>query len=162
MKYSQELTVGKNDIGFVSDFFKDSFKKELAEEIPGVYALGPYQTLRKRMTDAEIEKELKPRICSLFDVFAFVKNPPEGTKDGNYNIFYTPSFVVGVDWRAAYGDWRVRVWFRDGDWYGGVRIFSPATAPQALVRIADALEDIAKSQKELVKLMRPKKAKKKS
>jgi hypothetical protein len=80
------------------------------------------------MTDAEIESELKPGICELGDVLAFLKNASEECKDGYWNLFYFPAFVVGVGWGAGFGGWGVSAWDRgDGDWSDAYRVFSPAT-----------------------------------
>ena len=85
------------------------------------------------MKDAEIESELKPGLCILGDVLAFLKNPPEGAKDGNWNLFYTASCVVRVYWYSFAGGWDVYAWERDGSvWDGGSRVFSPATVSGTL------------------------------
>lgn len=86
------------------------------------------------MTDAEIESELKPGICTIGDVLDFLKNPPEGSKDGNWNLFYLEHFVVGVRWGAWSGFWRVYAWRRgdNNEWDACDRLFSPATKSEAL------------------------------
>lgn len=122
MKASEEFKKGKDGIGYVSsDFLKHFGDIEFDEKIAG-----SFQKLPRSMNDAEIENELKPGICDLGDVLAFIKNPPEGTKDGWYNLFYTPAFVVRVRWRVD--EWDVHVWRRDDyRWRDDDRVFSPAT-----------------------------------
>lgn len=121
-KVSEEFVVGKHEIGYVGNDFKSNFGNDSFEE----RALGKFQKLPRSMSDEEIESELKPGICTLGDVLAFLKNPPEGSKDGNYNLFSSPSFVVLVHWFGD--DWRVSTWGRgDGTWIAGDRVFSPAT-----------------------------------
>lgn len=123
IKASDEFVIGKNDIVWMNDRFTElcadtSFKKKGEGQ--------KYQTLLRAMTDAEIESELKPGICDLADVYTFLKNPPEGTKDGYSNLFYFPACVVGVRW-LGYG-WYVLTWQRGGHrWGSDGRVFSPAT-----------------------------------
>lgn len=122
---STEFVVGKNGIGYIDSDFNTRFPN--VDFTPKTQA-GSFQTLTKRMTDAEIESELKPGLCDLGDVYAFLQNPPEGTKDGNWNLFYTPSFVVSVRWYSYDSLWRVFTWARDGSGWGtDERVFSPAT-----------------------------------
>lgn len=121
---TNEFVVGKNNIGFVSSDFKTRFPDIDFEP----KTLGSFQTLKRGMTDADIESELKPGICDLGDVYAFLQNPPQGTKNGDWNLFYTPSFVMYVRWDADSGYWIVNAWGRDGfGWSAGIRVFSPAT-----------------------------------
>lgn len=126
LKASEEFVTGKHGIGYVSD----SFKKNLGDTtFEAKTAVPTLQKLPRSMTDAAIENELKPGICDLGDVLAFLDNPQEDTKDGYSNIFYTPNFVVDAYWD---GDvWSVFVWPRvDGRCWGvSRRVFSPATAP---------------------------------
>lgn len=121
---SKEFLVGNHNIGYIYDSFTERFGKEKFS----VRKLGTYQTLSKYMTDAQIESELKPGICELGDVLAFLDNAPTESKDGNWNLFYTKSFVVFVRWHADSGEWRVGAWLRDDcEWVQGNRVFSPAT-----------------------------------
>ena len=121
MKASEEFKVGKNNIGYVGSTFTSTYgKKEFEErETP------TFQKTPRSMTDAEIESELKPGFCELGDVLAFIKNPPEGSKDGWSNLFYFEDFVVFVDWSAYDRYWHVDAWYR-GEWGGDRRVFSPA------------------------------------
>lgn len=121
---STEFVKGKHNIGWVdSDFTKHFGDTEFSEK-----AIPTFQKLQRRMTDVEIESELNPGICELGDVFAFLKNAPEECKDGYWNLFYFPAFVVLVYWYAGGGVWLVLEWGRDGfDWSVGFRVFSPAT-----------------------------------
>ncbi len=129
-----EFQVGKHGIGWVDSDFKTRFGgQKFAPK-----ALGSFQKLPRYMTDAEIESELKPGLCDLGDVLAFLKNPPEEAKDGYSNIFYTPAFVVHVGWDGSH--WDVNAWQRDGyGWRGGYRVFSPATGTLATLNSSDTL-----------------------
>lgn len=118
------FVLGKHGIGFVNDTFLNHFGDTTFEksEKPPVF-----QKLPRDMNDAAIESELKPGFCELGDVLAFLENPPEGTKDGYANLFYTPSFVVFVLWLRFYGHWGVSAWRRHvSDWDTDTRVFSPA------------------------------------
>lgn len=131
MKAKDTFKIGKHDIGFVGSFFLDKYGEEEVVEpgSVGPFSLSPtFQTFPRYMNDSEIEAELKPGKCTLGDVLAFLKNPPEGTKDGNYNVFYVGGFVVSADWRADDGYWYVGAWDRGVVWPGGSRFFSPASA----------------------------------
>lgn len=162
LKASEAFKVGKHDIGYVSSGFMERFGT--AEFAPRT--LGTFQILSRYMTDKEIETELKPGLCELGDVLAFLENPPESSKNGYFNLFYLSSCVVYVHWLAGGREWRVSAWERDGyGWFAGSQVFSPATSNsipmsstlspskpltlrketsrQALTRIADALEVIA-------------------
>lgn len=162
LKASEAFKVGKHNIGYVSSGFMERFGT--AEFAPRT--LGTFQILSRCMTDEEIETELKPGLCELGDVLAFLENPPEVSKNGYFNLFYFSSCVVRVSWGADGRGWRVDAWGRDGDeWLAGDQVFSPATSNsipmsstlspskpltlrketsrQALTRIADALEIIA-------------------
>lgn len=126
---AKEFKVGKNKIGFISGTFADNFGKTKfeARKAPTVY-----QTLSVAMNDATIESTLKPGICELGDVLAFIKADPKDCKNGNWNLFYTASFVVRVCWHSDSGKWCVFAWQRGGSaWYSGYRVFSPATGSRS-------------------------------
>lgn len=130
MTTSTEFVVGKHNIGYIdSDFHERIADVELEKrDVPA------HQKLTRYMNDSEIESELKPGICDMSDVLAFLENPPEGTKDGYWNLFYTPTFVVSVDWHSRARHWDVGTWRRgDVGWRGGRRVFSPATARSSSV-----------------------------
>lgn len=122
MKTSSFFKVGNKSIGWVSSSFFDIVPAEFEKR-----TLGTYQILPRTMTDYEIEKELKVGICELGDVAAFLENPPKGSKDGNYNLFYLGSCVVYVYWYADRRGWLVYAWRRGGRWDAGGQVFSPAT-----------------------------------
>lgn len=127
---SKEFVVGKYGIGYVWSGFKDRL---YTESFTPVSKMGGFQTLAKRMSDSEIEAQIKPGICTLGDVFAFLKDPPEKSKDGYWNLFYLESCVVGVFWNADDRGWRVSAWSRGGvGWGVGGRVFSPATDARSL------------------------------
>lgn len=164
----KEFVVGKHNIGYISSDFSSRFSDIDFEP----KAVGTFQKLPRSMNDAEIESQLRPGMCELGDILAFMDNPPKGTKDGYYNLFYTPSFVVGVGWRGFGGGWGVSAWGRrEFGWYAVRRVFSPATSnsqtlppspsdpltlsiQEACVqmkRIADALEKPKKVKKSVGK-----------
>lgn len=98
-----------------------------------------YFKLLKYATDEEIESALpkdhtfhETDVCTI--IAALIENQSKGEEegallnDGNWNLFYTPAFVVGVSWFSGYGAWGVNAWERDGDeWGDDRRVFSPAT-----------------------------------
>lgn len=128
MKPSQEFVKGKHNIGYV----ESSFISHVGDEEFELKGVPTFQRLPRNMNDAEIERELKPGLCDLGDIIAFMDNPPEGTKDGYTNLFYTPAFVVGIYWRVFDDVWDVNTWRRSGDeWNGGRRVFSSATGSSA-------------------------------
>ena len=124
MEASTEFQVGKHNIGWVSSDFKERFKDTTFKARPkGKYPT--YQKLPRSMNDAEIESELNPGLCELGDIVAFMDNPPQECKDGYWNLFYTPGWVVVVRWRV--GEWVVGTWPRDDrSWRADDRVFSPA------------------------------------
>lgn len=125
LKASTEFSIGNHSIGWINSDFKSRFGDTEFEPVSG---MPTFQKLPRAMNDAEIESELKPGLCTLGDVLAFMDNPPEGTKDGYWNLFYTESFVVLVHWDSGRGEWRVITWARHDDgWGSDERVFSPAT-----------------------------------
>lgn len=123
MKTSEAIKVGVPSIGCLDA----DINKYHGEEEIGEVATPTFQVLPKIMTDAEIDAELKPGKCTMSDVYAFLKNPPEGTKDVYANFFYVGNRVVGVYWLADGREWYVSGWDRDGRrWGAGDRVFSPA------------------------------------
>lgn len=98
------------------------------------YALESYDLVRSSK-DEEIESALgKKHLFSESEVCAIIaeliSQQPKGEKgtllaDYNWNLFYTPSFVVHVYWDGD--EWRVYAWGRGGrEWLAGRRVFSPA------------------------------------
>lgn len=96
-----------------------------------------YFKLTKNADDATIEAQLpEQHIFTESEVCAIIANlidkqskGEEGILDNdsrNWNLFYTPSFVVGVDWGGSF--WVLGAWDRRGNtWVGGERVCSPAT-----------------------------------
>ena len=120
-KFNEEFAVGKNGIGWMSSTFAGAFKNAEFEPAP----VPTYQKLPRSMADAQIESALKPGMCALGDVLAFLDNAPDECKDGNWNLFYFPSFVAHARWYGS--EWNVDAWERGGHgWRAGIRVFSPA------------------------------------
>lgn len=120
-----EFEVGKHGIGYVSSGFEEFFKGEKFDAV----TFAPRSiTLPRGMTDAEIERELKPGLCTIGDVVAVLDSGEEKYKDGYWNLFYFRACVVSVYWGAGNGCWNVYAWKRVGNgWRAGYRVFSPAT-----------------------------------
>lgn len=129
LKASDEFVVGKHSIGWVDSDFKDAFYD--SEFSPN--NLGSFQKLGEYMENADaIEKKLNPGKCTLGDVYAFLQNPPEGTKDGWANLFLIGDKVVSVSGDSEDGRWHVNTWFRGRDWGDGSRVFSPGLGAKTL------------------------------
>lgn len=125
MKTKDEFKVGKHGIGYIYGLEKLDKDFEPVEKLP------TYQTLTRSMTDAEIEKELKPGYYTLGDVAFLIENAPSICKNGKTNLFYLPSCVVnayrhGDDWHVVAAD------RDDGRWIEGERVFFSATGSQTM------------------------------
>lgn len=146
MEALKEFKIGKHNIGYVSDSFKERFEG-VGFDAYSDNRCPPFQKLPRAMNDAAIESELKPGLCSLADVLAFLDNAPEECKDGSWNLFYTPSFVVRVRWHG--GGWRVSTWERDGrGWDADYQVFSPAIVASSIpkkISVSDPQIEIWKS-----------------
>lgn len=121
MLASEEFVVHKHSIGFVNSRFRDAFDQTTFD----LHPIPNFKKLTKYMSDFEIESEIKPGLCELGDILAFLDAAPEECKDGFANLFHISSaFVVLVGW---YGHgWRVYTWKRgEIEWRTGNRIFSP-------------------------------------
>lgn len=104
---------------WVSDSFTEKFG---SKEIKPSKTIPPFKTLDKISYDKDLIKEVGE--STLEDVAAFLKNPPKGTKDGNWNIFYVAGCVVDVRWFSARREWSVGSWGLVGvDWFAGDRAF---------------------------------------
>lgn len=122
---------------FVWSSFEDRIlpKAELVKEASSMN-IESY-ILAKNAYDKEIEATLPEKhifseseVCAIIaDLIAKQPKGEEGAllSNGNWNIFYTEAFVVGVCWGAGSGVWGVYTWYRVGDWFAGERVFSPAT-----------------------------------
>lgn len=154
MKASNEFKVGKHNIGYIESRFSHQFKSSSFEkkEMP------TFQKLPRSMNDAAIEFELKPGLCELGDIIAFLDNAPEECKDGYWNLFYMEPFVVSVSWDSVSQGWLVSSWDRLGNtWHEGSRVFAPATEssnpsylehsePLILKNFAEQLEEVLDEQ----------------
>lgn len=124
MNSNNEFVIGKHNIGWVDSDFKKRFDNVEFE----VKQVPVFKKLPRYMKDAAIESELTPGLCDLGDVLAFIDSAPEECKDGYWNLFYTPTFVVGVRWGSGGGSWRVDAWARGRRaWRTDGRVVSPAT-----------------------------------
>lgn len=99
--------------------------------------------LTKNLTDEKIEAGLpaehsfsETEVCGL--IASLIVQQPNGEKgellnNGFANLFYTPSCVVFVYWRAGDREWGVGTWqCDDGGWSAGHRVFSLATETEKL------------------------------
>lgn len=130
LRASDEFAVGKHGIGYVESAFTSKFGSQSFTPTK----LGVFQKLGKYMENADmIERELNPGKCTLSDIYAFLENPPEGTKDGNFNLFLVEDKVVSVYWWRGGSHWYVFVWYRVEVWRDGYRVFSPGLATSSLV-----------------------------
>lgn len=121
---------------WVSSSFNEKFGNE---DIKPAKTVPAFKTLTKNMYDSEIKSELGIEECTLEDVAAFLKNPPEGTNDGYTNLFYVAGCVVRVYWFSDDREWSVHAWGLDGGhWSAGNRAFG-CNVPQNLSPESDAL-----------------------
>lgn len=125
------MTLLHTQNAFVERFLTD-FVARTAKTFK-IHPMPTFQKLSRAMTDAEVEKELKPGLCELGDVLAFLDDAPKECKDGYWNFFYFPSCVVCVFWVSGLQEWYVDTWRRGGlGWVAGSRVLSPATGSQKL------------------------------
>lgn len=121
-----KITTSKNL--WVSDSFTEKFG---SEDIKPAKTVPEFKALPRAMTDSEIKKELGAQECTLEDVAAFLKNPPEGCDDGYWNLFYIAGCVVGVGWYSGSREWSVSTWnLDDVRWSAGVRAFGCNSDPK--------------------------------
>lgn len=130
------------------EFFQDrkglyvfnSFIDRVSSKAKPVKKGTPYTLTSSKLlqysTDEQIEAELPEKhifseddVCAILaDLIEKQSKGEEGVlaSDGNWNLFYTESFVVFAGWRG--GGWYVGTWSRDySAWHGSPRVFSPAT-----------------------------------
>lgn len=136
---------------WVSDSFTRKFGNE---EIKPSKEVPAYRTLGKDMTDDDIFTEFGIKECSLSDVAAFLKNPPEGTDDGYTNIFYIKDGpVAGLFWGAVSGRWNLDDWSRGGSrWNPGYRAFG-ATVPSASLSSSETSDSLTVRVEKLEKII---------
>ena len=144
----KEIPVVMKEKHVPSEFFKDreglfvysGFEENIRDKAEPTEAGKEFKIasfdLAEDANDAEIEEALpKDYLFLETDVCAIIAGliekqakGEEGTllNNGYVNLFYTPSRVVYVRWRA--GEWLVGAWYRGvSSWYAGYRVFSPAT-----------------------------------
>lgn len=133
----KEFFVDRKGLYVFSSFESNILQKAVETKEGSKFELVSFD-LVESADDEKIESGLpKNHIFSETDVCAIVASlieKQEGGKEGvllsnGYaNLFYTPSRVVGVRWRAGDGEWGVGGWGRGGtSWGAGDRVFSPAT-----------------------------------
>lgn len=106
---------------WVSSSFTERFG---SKDIKPAKTVPAFKALPRYMNDSEIKKELGAQECTLEDVIAFLKNPPGGCNDGNWNLFYVAGCVVNVHWDSDRRKWSVLTWHLDDVyWLAGSRAF---------------------------------------
>lgn len=106
---------------WVSSSFTDKFGNE---EIEPAKTILPFKVLPRDMSDSEIKKEFGIEESTLEDVAALLENPPKGTNDSYWNIFYVAGCVVHAYWHSARQGWDVYAWkLDDGRWLAGSRVY---------------------------------------
>lgn len=140
IKASSVIKEGKLNIGYISTAVQDMLAGQEVTEV----VVPTYWTLTKRTTDKAILADKRTAECSWSDLHAFLKNPPEGSKDGNWNLFYIKDTdrVVSVRWRSDDREWGVLDWSREDVWYAGRRVFSPATGSRASASSLETLPSV--------------------
>lgn len=136
-KDPKDFFVTKKGLYIWSDF-KDRVLDKAEPVDPSKEFLFESYDLKESAEDAVIESNLpKKHIFTESEVSAVVSGliakqskGEEGDllNNGYANLFYTPSFVVGVSWNAGLGEWGVGAWDRGAlEWGAGGRVFSPVT-----------------------------------
>lgn len=125
-KTSDEFKTGVNAIGYIGSNFIKRFGDQSFEPV----TVSPSsQVLTKNMSDASIESDLKPGLCTLGDVLAVIQS--DEYRDGELNFFYFEECVVSVRWYSS--EWSVGAWGRDDhEWGAGDRVFSPQLVSSTL------------------------------
>ena len=125
------FTVGTNNIGYISQLFKDIFG-DMDVKIPKKLKL-EVKVLDKPMTDQKIFDEWQPKESTLGEFAWALKNEPRMLKNGYASIFYVRDnrntlWAVYAGWRPRCGGWGVNVSsvaYLSG-WGGGGRVLSQA------------------------------------
>lgn len=139
-----EITEARDPKVFFQDrkglFVGSSFTERIVEKSETI-SEGKSGTLQsfeilKYSDDATIEKALpekhlftESQIAAI--VAEFISEQTDGKTgtllaDGNWNLFYTDTCVVGVRWVSGDAGWGVFSWQRGGrEWGAGYRVFSP-------------------------------------
>lgn len=126
---------------WVSSSFTDKFGNE---EIKPAKTILPFKVLPRSMSDSEIKKEFGIEESTLEDVAAFLENPPKGTNDGHWNIFYVAGCVVRARWNSDSQKWVVYAWeLGDGRWRAGRRAFGRNSLSESGVFDALTLASLA-------------------
>jgi hypothetical protein len=104
------FTVGKHNIGYVGDDFKEHFGS-MEFTIPKKLKLQT-RTLERSMSDKEVLVELRPKESNLGELAWALKNDKNMLKNGYANIFYIRDegntlWVVYAYWLSDYREWFV-------------------------------------------------------
>lgn len=99
---------------WVSSSFTEKFGNK---DIIPAKTVPPFKTFKKSMIDTEIKEELGIGDSTLEDIAAFLENPPEGTDNDYWNIFYVAGCVVNVHWNSDDRQWHVYAWKLDGNYW---------------------------------------------
>lgn len=143
-KVAFKITEARDPKVFFQDrkglFVWSSFTERIVEKAETVPegksgALQSFEIL-KYSADAAIEMALpekhlftESQVAAI--VAELISEQPDGKTgtllaDGNWNLFYTETCVVGVRWGAGSAGWYVGAWQRGGrEWYAERRVFSP-------------------------------------
>jgi len=136
---------------WVSSSFTDKFGNK---DIKPAKTVPSFKILPRAMNDSEIIRELGVEKCTLEDVAAFLKNPPEGCDDGYPNLFYVAGYVVHVFWFGGNREWDVRAWRLDVDrWDAGNRAFSRNSPSEPLASSTVALKTLEQRIGRLEKIL---------
>lgn len=141
-KASDEIKVGKYQIGWVSGSLNLDVKIE-KRPTP------TYTPLKNDTTFCDLP------LCDLSDVVAFLKDPPQESKDGYGNYFKCGSVLVFVFWFGDYREWLVDDWDPDYGVSAGRRVFSGNLSLKSSASDTLSLESLDTRLKKLEALVNP-------
>ena len=141
LKASEEFVVGKHQIGWVDDDFKEEFSK-VSFTMP---AKLPEVTTLRKYTDGNELLEKYPNLCTLGDVLLYMK------KKKDWAVFLVRGndavFVVHVCWYSDCRKWLVHAWDLDRGWSAGYRSVFHTDSPSEPL---NSLEDRVKRLEEII------------